>query len=162
MRIISGLRGRTTSVAPLNSSRIFGRRWIGFYGKEYPSMKILRVGIASYQEMKARTLAVARGERRVSPSDPKIWFTSAESFARILSEPNRSLLRVIAKSRPGSLAELAELTGRHKSNLSRTLKTMERYGLVSLERGPRGVLIPKAPYECIELLLPITSPGEAA
>ena len=33
-------------------------------------MTALKVGIASYQEMKARTMAVARSERRVAPSEP--------------------------------------------------------------------------------------------
>src|SRR5438128_2119112 len=42
-------------------------------------------GVASYAEMKARTMAVARGERRVAPSEPKVWFTSTESFATVLS-----------------------------------------------------------------------------
>lgn len=30
-------------------------------------MTTLKIGIASYEEMKARTLAIARGERRVRP-----------------------------------------------------------------------------------------------
>ncbi|RLA82553.1 MAG: transcriptional regulator, partial [Epsilonproteobacteria bacterium] len=33
-----------------------------------------------------------------------------------------------------SLKELEELTGRAKSNLSRTLKTLERYGIVELHK----------------------------
>ena len=43
-------------------------------------MTTLKVGIASYEEMKARTLRIARGEHRVAPGEPKIWFTSTESF----------------------------------------------------------------------------------
>ena len=39
-------------------------------------MTTLKVGIASYQEMKARTLAMARGERRIAANEPKVWFTS--------------------------------------------------------------------------------------
>ncbi|MGA2130790.1 MAG: helix-turn-helix domain-containing protein [Bryobacteraceae bacterium] len=118
-------------------------------------MKTLRVGIASYEQMKARTIAVARGDYRPSASDPKIWFTSAGSFARVLSDHNRALLGIIAESAPESLARLAELTGRKKSNLSRTLKTMERYGFVRLERGARGSVIPRVPYQRISLMLPL-------
>jgi predicted transcriptional regulator len=44
-------------------------------------MTTLKVGIASYEDMKARTMAVARGEHRVAPVEPKVWFTSSESFA---------------------------------------------------------------------------------
>ena len=37
--------------------------------------------------MKARTLAIAGGKCRRDLDEPKVWFSSAESFARILSEP---------------------------------------------------------------------------
>jgi predicted transcriptional regulator len=70
--------------------------------------------------------------------EPGVWFTSTESFAKILSAGNRELLRIISEAAPGSIEELAQLTGRAKSNLSRTLKTMAGYGLVRLERGERG------------------------
>ena len=90
---------------------------------------------------------------------PKVWFTSAESFARVLSDRNRALLGIIAASAPKSLARLAELTGRKKSNLSRTLKTMERYGFVQLSHGARGSIVPKVPYQTISLTLPLSKPG---
>ena len=119
-------------------------------------MTTLKVGIASYEEMKARTVAVARGERRVAAGEPKVWFTSTESFAKVLSAGNRELLRIIAERTPQSLDELAALTGRAKSNLSRTLKTMEGYGLVRLERGERGRIAPKVAHDRVELHLPLT------
>jgi predicted transcriptional regulator len=122
-------------------------------------MRTLRVGIASYEQMKARTLAIARGQYKPAPGDPKVWFTSAESFARVLSDRNRALLGVIAAFGPESLTRLAELTGRKKSNLSRTLKTMERYGFVQLSRGARGSIVPKVPYRTISLTLPLSNPG---
>ena len=106
-------------------------------------MTTLKVGIASYAEMKSRTLAVARGERGVVAGEPKVWFTSTELFAKVLSAGNRALLQLIAEKAPGSLDELAQMTGKAKSNLSRTLKKMEGYGLVHLERGARGRIAPK-------------------
>lgn len=36
---------------------------------------------ASYEEMKARSVAIARGLHKLAPDDPKVWFTSAEAFA---------------------------------------------------------------------------------
>lgn len=119
-------------------------------------MTTLKVGIASYEEMKARTLRIARGEERAGSDDPKVWFTSMESFAKVLSVGNRELLRVIAEKAPGSLAELSEMTGRAKSNLSRTLKKMADYGLVRLERGERGRVAPRVLYDAVELELPLT------
>lgn len=119
-------------------------------------MTTLKAGIASYDEMKARTLRIARGEQAPSPGEPKVWFTSTESFAKVLSAGNRELLRVIAEDAPASLDELARLTGRAKSNLSRTLRTMEGYGLVRLERGERGRVAPKVAHDRVELDLPLT------
>lgn len=124
-------------------------------------MTTLKVGIASYDEMKSRTLRIARGEHRPQPGEPKVWFTSTESFAKVLSAGNRELLRIIAENAPGSLDELARLTGRAKSNLSRTLKTMESYGLVRLERGERGRIAPKVAHDRVELDLPITRTKDA-
>jgi predicted transcriptional regulator len=123
-------------------------------------MTTLKVGIASYEEMKARTLAVARGERRIARDEPKVWFTSTESFAKVLSAANRDLLRVIAEQAPGSLDDLARITGRAKSNLSRTLKTMAGYGLITLERGERGRITPKVSYDRVELDLPLAASAE--
>src|SRR5882757_4472524 len=101
-------------------------------------MKTLKVGIASIEDMKKRTLAIARGNLKPSRDDPKVWFTSPESFARVLSNKNRALLNVISATNPDSLQDLAARTGRKASNLSRTLRTMERYGFVRLHKGTRG------------------------
>jgi len=49
-----------------------------------------KVGIATYAAMKARTLAIAKGEFQPKPSDPKIWATSPASFARWISNQMRS------------------------------------------------------------------------
>ena len=49
------------------------------------AMTTSKVGIASYEEMKSRSLSVARRERRVEAGEPKVWCTSTESFAEILS-----------------------------------------------------------------------------
>ncbi len=114
-------------------------------------MKTLKVGIASYEDMKARTLAIARGELHAKPSDPKVWFTSPESFAKLLSNRNRTLLAQIADTHPASLNELASSSGRTPGNLSRTLRTMERYGLVRLHKGERGRLRPEVPYRDVRL-----------
>lgn len=118
-------------------------------------MTTLKVGVASHEEMRSWTLAVARGEHRVRDGDPKVWFTSTESFAKILSARNRELLRVIAERVPQSLEELAQITGRAKSNLSRTLRTMEQYGLVRLDRAQRGRVTPKVIYDRVELAVPL-------
>jgi predicted transcriptional regulator len=62
-----------------------------------------------------------------------------KSLAEVLSDNNRALLHVIRETEPESISALAETTGRRPSNLSRTLKTLSRYGIVRLERENRHV-----------------------
>lgn len=119
-------------------------------------MKTLKVGIASYKQYKHRTMAIARGAFKPAKDDPKIWFTSIESFAKVLSDKNRELLALIAQTQPDSMNELAEATGRAPSNLSRTLRTMERYGLVRFERGRGRQIAPRVPYTDIVLDMPLS------
>lgn len=97
--------------------------------------KVIKVGILSYRGIQARTIAIAAGRHRPNIDEPKVWFPSLRSFASVLSEENAALLTVIRKTRPASLKELERTTGRAQSNLSRTLRTMEMYGLVRLAEG---------------------------
>jgi len=118
---------------------------------------ILRVGIAPYEKIKERTLAIARGEYKPLPSDPKIWFSSMESLAQILSTRNKLLLELIAQAKPQSMTELAQLSGRQMSNLSRTLKTMEYYGLVKLNRKKSGEIRPQVTFDHLRVDLSLSS-----
>ena len=101
-------------------------------------MKAITIGIMSQERMRARALKIAKGQYKPKPGEPKIWFPSMRSVAEVLSDENRALLHVIHESQPESLGELAQLTGRQLSNLSRTLKTMCNYGLVELKRADGG------------------------
>jgi predicted transcriptional regulator len=67
------------------------------------------------------------------------------------------LLAQIADTHPESLHELAATTGRTPGNLSRTLKTMERYGLVRLHHGERGKVRPEVPYQEVRLEMRLAS-----
>ena len=102
-------------------------------------MKVMKIGIASQQKIRQRVLAIAKGEITPKPSDPKVWFTSMRSLAEVLSDENRAMLDVIRQTNPNSISELAQLTGRKQGNLSRTLKTMSRYGLVRMEKNERSL-----------------------
>jgi len=103
--------------------------------------KTIKVGIMSKEQYKARTIAIAKGEYTPKKNEPKIWFESIKSLAQILSNENQQLLKTILDHKPKSLKELEELTGRAKSNLSRTLKTLERYGIVELKKENRNLQV---------------------
>lgn len=107
--------------------------------REDVKMKVVKIGIAPQEKIRERVLAIARGEIKPKPSDPKVWFTSMCSLSQVLNDENRALLEVVRTSRPASISEWAGITGRKQGNLSRTLKTMSRYGLVKMEKSVRSV-----------------------
>lgn len=105
-------------------------------------MKTIKVGIMPMEQYKQRTINIAKGLYKPKKDEPKVWFESIKSMAQILSSENQNLLQVILDNSPQSLKELEGLTGRAKSNLSRTLKTLERYGIVELHKQ-NNALVPE-------------------
>ncbi len=101
-------------------------------------MKSLKIGIMPREQYQKRILAIAAGSYKPKAGEPKIWFSSMKSMAEVLSEHNMRLLQLIAEEKPQSLKELAQLSGRKESNLSRTLHTLHHYGIVDLRKGEHG------------------------
>jgi len=104
-------------------------------------MKEMNVGIISREEYVKRTIAIAKGAYKPKPNEPKVWFESVKSLSQVLSNENQALLKLIIEKKPQSLAELEKISHRKKSNLSRTLKTLENYGIVSLSKES-GKVVP--------------------
>ena len=101
--------------------------------------KVLKIGIIPREDYKKRTIAIAPGEYKPKKGEPKVWFESINSMAQVLSSENQKLLKVINEKKPTSLKELEIATGRKSSNLSRTLKTMSRYGIVDLVKQNKSI-----------------------
>lgn len=104
--------------------------------------KVMTVGIVSKDEYIKRTRAIAKGTYQPKKNEPKVWFESIKSMAQILSTENQELLKIIVVRQPQSLVELEQITHRSKSNLSRTLKTLEKYGVVKLNKV-NGFMVPE-------------------
>ena len=121
-------------------------------------MTTLRVGIASMEQFRAYTMSIVRGEHKRGRSEPKLWFSSIGGFANVLSDRNRELLRLIAKTKPQSLDELAKTSRLAKATLSRTLRTLERYGLIRFEKGKGRTLVPRTLYTGVVLDLSLRVP----
>lgn len=74
----------------------------------------------------------------VTAEGPTVWFDTWRQLVGVLSDENRQLLKTISSARPQTIAELAKLSGRAPSNLSRTLKNLQAHGLVRLHRADGG------------------------
>lgn len=76
-----------------------------------------------------------RASSKAKELRPTIWFASWRQLAGVLSDENRALLNLMKEEQPRTVLELAKLSGRAASNLSRTLRNLESYGLVKLHRS---------------------------
>lgn len=114
------------------------------------NQQVLRVGVATFEQQRARALAIVRGEYKPAPDEPRVWFASLESFGKILGGDNQILLELIARHQPDSLEELARLSQRAPSNLSRTLKKLATYGFVTMIKDGRRHK-PRLMYDRVEL-----------
>jgi len=56
-------------------------------------MKVMNVGIMSREDYRNRTIAIAKGEYKPKPNDPKIWFESVKSLSQVLSNEKSRALR---------------------------------------------------------------------
>jgi predicted transcriptional regulator len=66
-------------------------------------LKTLKIGIATFEQIKERSLASARGEYKPAKNEPRVWFTSIESLDQVLSTKNKLLLEIIDETKPESV-----------------------------------------------------------
>ena len=107
---------------------------------------VLKVGIATVPEQRARSLAIAAGRRARGDDEPNVWFPSVTSMARVLSDENMALLKAIREQNPDSMDALAKVVGKQAPNVSRSLHTMAEYGLVKFVKNGRTVT-PQATFD---------------
>ncbi|MCD9496702.1 MULTISPECIES: MarR family transcriptional regulator [Photobacterium] len=117
-----------------------------------------RIGVMSEEMLRKRTIAIVKGEYKPASDEPKVWFTSLNAVAQLFCDENQRLLQIIDEYRPETITELAELTGRQKTNLSETLKKLATKGFVRLEKQGKAVrpiaiftsceIIVENAYEC--------------
>jgi predicted transcriptional regulator len=119
-------------------------------------MTTLHIGIAPVGHVKRRMIEIARGGKP-APGEPRVWVSSLDSLAKVLSDKNMQLLETIRNARPQSLGELARLSDRKLPNLSRTLHGMERLGIVALEEKPNGRKVPTVRYSKVQVVLDFAS-----
>ncbi|OIP14836.1 MAG: transcriptional regulator [Comamonadaceae bacterium CG_4_9_14_3_um_filter_60_33] len=108
--------------------------------------KVLKVGIATVEQQRARSLAIAAGTRERTADEPNVWFPSVTAMARVLSDENLALLKAVREQQPDSMDTLAQAVGKHAANVSRSMHAMAEYGLVKLIKNGRTVA-PQTTFE---------------
>jgi len=117
-----------------------------------------RYKIQSLASLEKQMKAVARGERPAPADAARPSFNSVDALVRLLTPENRRLLALIRDRKPGSVAELAGLTGRAQPNLTRTLAKLEAAGFIRMKAVGRR----KAPSAAIKRIVVEIDPFSAS
>lgn len=112
-----------------------------------------RIGIMSEKLIRMRLMAIAQRKYIPLTDEPKVWYTSINAISQVLCQENITLLRLIDSERPESLTELATISGRAKSNLSNTLKSLSDKGFVRLEKKAGNTITPIALFTDFEIVI---------
>ncbi len=109
--------------------------------------RILYIGIASKEYIHKRMLAIAKGEMKQLPNDPRVWFTSWEALARVFSKQNMMLIEILREKDLESITALAQEVGRENTNVARSLKILEEFEIIEYEEGEGGRRAPRLRYD---------------
>lgn len=93
-----------------------------------------RIGIVSEDTIRQYMINVATGAVQQSEDIPKLWFTSLDEVSKVLSRDNVELMLLIAKEKPHSLTELANISKIDICELENTIKTLSSKGFVRIEK----------------------------
>jgi len=108
-----------------------------------------RYKIQNLASLEREMRAVARGVRPAPADAAKPSFNSVDALIRLLTPANRRLLALIRDRKPGSVAELVDMTGRAQPNLTRTLAKLEAAGFITMKSVGRR----KAPSAAIKKII---------
>ncbi|EKO3658462.1 transcriptional regulator [Vibrio metschnikovii] len=92
-----------------------------------------RIGVASEDLIRRHMISVAAGNINHSKHLPTFWFTSLNEASKLLCNENIELMLLISREKPKILAELAEISGHHIHELSRTLDDLSSKGFIQFE-----------------------------
>jgi predicted transcriptional regulator len=115
--------------------------------------RTLYIGIASKDFIHKRMLAVAKGDQKQRPNDPRIWFTSFEALARVFSKANIMLIEILREKDLASITDLARAVGKEKTNVLRSLKILEEFEIIEFREGEGGRKAPRLKYDNFQTLL---------
>lgn len=113
-------------------------------------IRILKIGIASEDEIRERVLAIAGGKLKPKTDDPKVWVRSRRELAALLSDENAALLDAIRKAPGSPVGVIADKLKRKVPSVSRSLGQLSALGLVSLPKDGRNV-VPEVLFDRVEL-----------
>ena len=105
--------------------------------------------IQNLRSLREEMKAVARGERPAPADAANPSFNSIAALVRLLTPQNRQLLAMIRDRKPGSVADLVQMSGRAQPNLTRTLAKLKAAGFITMKTIGRR----KAPSTAVKKIV---------
>ncbi|EKO3629139.1 transcriptional regulator [Vibrio metschnikovii] len=93
-----------------------------------------RIGILSEELVRKHMIRVVEGKAKHEECSPQFWFASLTALSKLLTNENVELLNTIAREKPNSLDELAELSGRSINEVAHTLEALSSKGFAFIDK----------------------------
>jgi len=116
--------------------------------------KTLTIRVDATEDVREEALAVAEAVERGEDPEPMhaLALGSDAELARLVSEANLELLRVVATERPESIHETARLVDRDYKGVHRNLDELETLGVVTFDDDGYGKA-PRVEWGALEIRL---------
>lgn len=92
-----------------------------------------KIGILSEELARKRMIRIAEGKVTHDESYPLFLFESLATLNQLLSKENVELLNLIAREKPNSLYELAEMSERSIKDVTDTFEVLSSKGFACIE-----------------------------
>ncbi|HCG8324469.1 TPA: transcriptional regulator [Vibrio parahaemolyticus] len=92
-----------------------------------------KIGVLSEELARKRMIRIAEGKVAYEESSPLFLFESLATLSLLLSNENVELLNLIAREKPNSLDELAEMSGRSIKDVTHTFEALSSKGFAHIE-----------------------------
>ncbi len=99
----------------------------------------LEIGIMPEAQYRQRCLDIIRGEITIDDNEPKVWFESIESLAKVLDRESRELNALIFNKKPDSLSDLAKLSGLSAGSIIQKINQLSNFGIIELDENGNGM-----------------------
>jgi len=91
------------------------------------------IGILSEELARKRMIRIAEGKVTSKEPYPQFLFESLAALSQLLSNENVELLNLIAREKPNSLDDLAEMSGRSIKDVTDTFEALSSKGFACIE-----------------------------
>ena len=106
-----------------------------------------KIGILSEELARKRMVRIAEGKVTSEEPYPQFLFESLAALSQLLSNENVELLNLIARDKPNSLDELAEMSGRSIKDVTDTFEALSSKGFAYLDVRGNGISTNSVVYE---------------